>query len=78
MLPRKSLWHAVLFYSTGEIIRQRFPSYTPYAMSHGLWERAWPDHHGALEREWKPYLDGRRDFDSAISALVDALVANER
>lgn len=78
LLPRKSLWHAVLFYSTGEIVRQRFPGYAPYAMSHGLWERAWPDHLGALEREWKPYLDGHKDFDSAISGLVDALVENER
>ena len=78
LLPRKSLWHAVLFYSTGEIVRQRFPGYTPYAMRHGLWERAWPDHLGALEREWKPYLDGHKDFESAISALVDDLVKSKR
>ena len=78
LLPRKSLWHAVLFYSTGEIVRQRIPGYTPYAMRHGLWERAWPDHLGALEREWKPYLDGHRDFEAAISALVDDLVKHER
>ena len=78
LLPRKSLWHAVLFYSTGEIVRQRFPGYTPYAMRHGLWERAWPDHLGALEKEWQPYLDGQRDFDSAISALVDELVKGDR
>lgn len=78
LLPRKSLWHAVLFYSTGEIVRQRFPGYTPYAMRHSLWERVWPDHLGALEREWKPYLDGHKDFESAINALVDDLVRGER
>ena len=36
LLPRKSLWHAILFYSTGEIVRQHVPGYTPYAMRHGL------------------------------------------
>ena len=76
LLPRKSLWHAVLFYSTGEIVRERLPSHTPYALKHGLWERAWPDHLGVLESEWKPYLDGNREFDAAIEALVDGLAVD--
>ena len=73
LLPRKSLWHAVLFYSTGEVVRERIPGYTPYALKHGLWERAWPAHLDVLEREWKPYLEGNRRFEAAIEALVDAL-----
>ena len=32
-------------------------------------DHAWPDHLGACEREWKPYLDGEREFDAAIRAL---------
>ncbi len=76
LLRRKSLWHAVLFYSTGEIVRQHIPGYTPYAIKYGLWERAWPDHFGVLETEWKPYLDGNREFDAAIRALVDGLVVD--
>ena len=76
LLPRKSLWHAVLFYSTGEIVREGIPGYTPYALKHGLWERAWPDHLDVLEREWKPYLDGDRDFEAAIEALVDGLAVD--
>ena len=76
LLRRKSLWHAVLFYSTGEVVRQRVPGHTPYAVKHGLWERAWPDHLAVLEKEWKPYLDGNREFDAAIGALVEALVVD--
>lgn len=78
LLPRKSLWHAVLFYSTGEMIRERIPGYTPYATRHGLWERAWPDHLNALESKWKPYLDGHEEFGSAINGLVDELVEGDR
>ena len=73
LLPRKSLWHAVLFYSTGDVVRERIPGYTPYALKHGLWERAWPAHLDVLEREWKPYLQGNRRFEAAIEALVDGL-----
>ena len=73
LLPRKSLWHAVLFYSTGEVVRECIPGYTPYALEHGLWERVWPAHLDVLEREWKPYLQGNRRFDVAIEALVNEL-----
>ena len=76
LLPRKSLWHAVLFYTTGEIVRTVLPVYDPYAHTHGLWTRAWPDHLSALESEWKPYLDGDREFDAAIAALVDELAVD--
>ena len=73
LLPRKTLWHAVLFYTTGEIVRRRIPGYTPYALRHGLWERAWPDHLDALEAAWRPYLDGGRELDAAIRELVAGL-----
>ncbi len=76
LLPRKSLWHAVLFYSTGEIVRELAPGYTPYALKHRLWERAWPDHLGVLESEWKPYLNGDREFEASIEALVDRLAVD--
>ncbi len=76
LLPRRTLWHAVLFYSTGEIVRRRIPGYTPYALEHGLWERAWPDHLDTLETAWKPYLDGDREFNAAIEALIDGLAVD--
>ncbi len=76
LLPRRTLWHAVLFYSTGEIVRRRIPGYTPYALEHGLWERVWPDHLNVLEAAWKPYVDGNRELDAAIEALVDGLAVD--
>lgn len=49
LLQRRSLWHAVLFYTVGEVVRLRLPDYTPYAWQHGLWQRGWPGHLSALE-----------------------------
>ena len=57
----------------GGCCSERIPGYTPYALKHGLWERAWPAHLDVLEREWKPYLQGNRRFEAAIEALVDGL-----
>jgi hypothetical protein len=70
LLPRRDLWHAVLFYTTGEIVRRAIPGYVPYAEVNGLWKRSWPMYIGPLQRDWQPYLDGRTSFDTAISAIV--------
>ncbi len=85
-IPR-DLWHAVLFYTTGEVVKRAFaPSgasadggngnYTPYAYRHGLYDRGpWRGQNFGplLERYWQPYLDGKLDFEHAIARLVDAL-----
>jgi hypothetical protein len=68
-LPRLDLWHAVLFYTTGEIVRRHFPKYVPYGYK-GLWDRAWPMYIKALEQDWKPYVDGKVAFATAVTALV--------
>jgi len=68
-LPRADLWHAVLFYMTGEIVRRHFPGYTPYGYK-GLWERAWPMYIKSLEQDWLPYVNGKVSFDAAVAALV--------
>lgn len=70
LLPRRDLWHAVLFYTAGEVVRRQLGDYTPYAEKNGLWKRAWPMYIGALEKDWQPYLDGKIPFDSAVIALV--------
>lgn len=86
-IPRE-LWHALLFYTTGEVVRRALvaPSgessslpplvvdgYTPYAYRIGLYNRGWQNYQRLLERYWQPYLDGRTDFDSALARLVSAL-----
>lgn len=68
-LPR-DLWHAVLFYTTGEMVRRAIPGYVPYAEANGLWKSAWPMCLNPLNRDWKPYLEGNVSFADAVSALV--------
>lgn len=68
-LPR-DLWHAVLFYTAGEMVRRAIPGYVPYAEANGLWKGAWPMYFDALNRDWKPYLEGNVSFADAVSALV--------
>jgi hypothetical protein len=73
----RDLWHALLFYTTGEIVKRALiksglDTYTPYAYQHGLYDRArgWKDYQRVLERYWQPYLDGKTDFDPALADVV--------
>jgi hypothetical protein len=84
-IPR-DLWHALIFYTTGEVIRPVMTSqgpenngethgggYTPYAVREGLYTRGWDDYLKLLTRFWQPYLDGKSTFDDAIARMVSAL-----
>ena len=87
-IPR-DLWHALLFYTTGELIRpltldsNSLPSasspassssgYVPYAVREGLYKRGWENYLRLLTEYWQPYLDGRVTFDDAIAHMVSAL-----
>jgi hypothetical protein len=35
-----------------------------------IFEDGWPESLPVLERDWKPYLDGRIDLTSAMRAVV--------
>jgi hypothetical protein len=80
-IPR-DLWHALLFYTTGEVIRPlRMSSansgsssgYIPYAVREGLYKRGWENYLRVLTQYWQPYLDGTVTFDDAIAHMVSAL-----
>lgn len=80
-VPR-DLWHALLFYTTGEIIRptvvtsDQSPAkagYVPYAVREGLYKRGWENYLRVLTDFWQPYLDGKTSFDDAIAHMVSAL-----
>jgi hypothetical protein len=84
-IPR-DLWHALLFYTTGEVIRplasnagDSSPSssssagYVPYAVRQGLYKRGWENYLRVLTQYWQPYLDGRVEFSDAIAHMVSAL-----
>jgi hypothetical protein len=72
LLRRRDLWHAVLFYTAGEMVRRRLDDYTPYAAKNGLYDRTWPGVPEILEADWKPYLDGKIDLITAVRRLVAA------
>jgi hypothetical protein len=87
-IPR-DLWHALVFYTTGEVIRPVLATagappgdqnggsagvgYTPYAVREGLYQRGWNDYLKVLQQFWQPYLDGKASFDDAIARMVSSL-----
>ncbi len=82
-IPR-DLWHALLFYTTGEAVRAAIKTapagesaaksgYVPYAVREGLYARGWSGYQRLLEKYWQPYLDGRADFGDAIARMISAL-----
>jgi len=83
VIPR-DLWHALIFYTTGEVIKPVMKEaeaagsgppgdYVPYAVRQGLYQRGWEDYFKLLTRYWQPYLDGKSSFDDAIAHMVSAL-----
>lgn len=69
------LWHAVQFYTVGELIkdelRKQNVDYTPYALKYGVYQRGqWPKYLVAIEKDWKPYLGGKQGFDQAVNSLI--------
>jgi len=83
-IPR-DLWHALLFYTAGEVVRHALEEsraagagpaegeYTPYARREGLYARGWENYLRLFERHWQPYLDGKLEFDRAVARIVSAL-----
>jgi hypothetical protein len=78
----EELWHATLFFTTGEIVRRTLEQdgiadYVPYAYYTGLFaaDSDWSFYARALEKHWQPYLGGTKDYESALIGLVDAMPA---
>jgi hypothetical protein len=84
-IPR-DLWNALLFYTTGELVRREVANspalaaasgaaavYTPYAIRNGLYDHGWNDYEVALEKFWQDYLDGNLSFDTAIERIVGSI-----
>ena len=60
---------AVIFYTAGEIVRQRLgPGY-----KQGLYSRGWQKLEVALRRHWQAWLDGAMDLPTALAVLADEL-----
>jgi hypothetical protein len=73
----RNLWHVVLFYTAGEVVRQALAArkidYVPYLYATGLLDRAWPQFRGPVEREWRPYIDGQVTLEKAVTRLIAAI-----
>jgi hypothetical protein len=83
-IPR-DFWHALLFYTTGEIVRRDVEygsmtlafeqsggrtGYLPYAARFGLYSGSWEHFRGLLDLYWLPYLDGKVSFNTAIARMA--------
>ena len=74
--PPQDLWHALIFFTSGALAQRERgksgdTSYQPYAYRYHLYDKGdWPALRAALERDWRPYLDGKTSFDDAVRALV--------
>jgi hypothetical protein len=68
------LWHAVLFYTAGEMttreLKVRGIDYTPYANAAFYDNMCGAGCHGKIREHWTPHLDGKRSIPDALSALV--------
>jgi hypothetical protein len=78
-IPR-DLWHALIFYTTGEVIKPVMAGdspddtdYVPYAVRQDLYKRGWEDYLNLLTKFWQPYLNNKSTFDDAIARMVSAL-----
>ena len=73
----RNLWHVVLFYTAGEVVRETLAArkidYVAYLYATGLFDRAWPQFRAPVEREWKPYIDGQVTLEVAVTKLISAI-----
>ena len=65
-----NLSHALIFYTAGDAVRRIVPGHVPYAEKFGLWQRGIGVYKDAIEKAWKPYLDGQGTRDEAFAALI--------
>jgi hypothetical protein len=77
LLAPRELWHAVLFFTSGELTRRALrdrgiTDYVPYMYRQGMFERSFPALKVPLETIWRSYIDGRIDRAIAIAGLVEA------
>lgn len=78
-VPR-DLWHALIFYTTGEVIKPVLSGdnpddsdYVPYAVRQDLYKRGWQEYLKLLTRYWQPYLNNKITFDDSIARMVSSL-----
>ncbi|HVR44234.1 MAG TPA: hypothetical protein VMS56_12410 [Thermoanaerobaculia bacterium] len=79
--PRGNLWHAILFYTSGELTRRALAErgvsdYVPYVYR-GMFERGFRGFQQPLEAHWRAYLDGEIPREEAIRRILADTTATE-
>ena len=71
--PPNSLWHAILFYTSGRVAQQVLADqgidHTMYMYRWGVFERFFP----YLEAHWEPYIEHEVDLRTAASTIIDGI-----
>ena len=72
--PRYNLWHAILFYTSGELTRRalakRGVSEYQRIIDSGMYERGFGGFKQPLETHWQAYLDGKVSRDEAMRKIL--------
>jgi hypothetical protein len=65
------LSHAMIFFTSGEIVAELVPGHVPYAVKYGLWnQRGLGAFKAVLDQNWRPYLRGTGTFEEAAAAVI--------
>ena len=77
MKPPYNLWHALLFYTSGELTRRALaargvPAYTP-VIQIGFFDRQFKGFRDAFDAHWRPWLDGKTTREEAMRQIVLAV-----
>jgi len=71
--PMANLWHAILFYTSGELTRRALArrgvgDYQPYIL--GMYGRVFGGFRQSLETHWQAYLDGKVSREAALRQIL--------
>jgi hypothetical protein len=65
------LSHALVFFTSGELVTEVAPDHVPYAVKFGLWnQRGLGAFKPLLDQYWRPYIRGGGTFEDAIAAIL--------
>jgi hypothetical protein len=69
--PPPEITQMILWFTTGFLVKQLYPNYTPYADRFALWvENSQTGYRAALVRYWQPRLEGKMTLDAALAQLA--------
>jgi hypothetical protein len=71
--PMANLWHAILFYTSGELTRRTLarrgvPDYRPFITN--MYQGPFRGFRPALETHWQAYLDGKATREAAVRQIL--------